>query len=216
MSGSIWLFLLYKLPADSSSLRVYVWRRLRNLGGFYLQNSVCVLPDREDLRDALERLREEVENRQGSAMLIRIRLVDEAEEARMTEHFRNQSDEEYREFLGKCRDLHVELQHEREIRNLTFAELEENEMELGKIRAWLPKIRARDFFGAGRAHEAAHALAGCEEDLERFGNEVAEAQGPVGGEKPKDRPKPGRKPKPSAKDDGSKPRKRPRRSGGGS
>lgn len=180
MTDSIWLQLLYKLPADSSSLRVYVWRHLRTLGGLYLQNSVCLLPDREGLRHALEHLRDEIEGRQGSANLLPIRFAEDAENGRMEEQFRKQSDEEYREFLGQCRGLHEELAHEREIGNLTFAELEENEMELGKIRSWLPKIQARDFFGAGLAEAARRALAECEGDFERFTGEVGEAQGVAG------------------------------------
>jgi hypothetical protein len=173
----VWLQLLYKLPSDSSTLRVHVWRRLRMFGGLYLQNSVCILPEREDLKIGLEQLRDEIKDRQGSADLIRIRLVDQAENARMFTLFHEQSDQEYNEFLGQCRDFHTELAHEREVKNLTFAELEENEMELGKLLSWLPKIKARDFFDAPLSETATRSLAECERDFGRFSSEVGDAQG---------------------------------------
>jgi hypothetical protein len=35
-------------------LRVYVWRQLRRLGALYLQKSVCLLPNRPEVRAALQ------------------------------------------------------------------------------------------------------------------------------------------------------------------
>ena len=52
-----WLLLIYKVPSDSSRARVAVWRELKRLGGFYVQQAVCVLPDREDLRAGLQKVR---------------------------------------------------------------------------------------------------------------------------------------------------------------
>jgi len=39
-----WLQLTYKVPGEPSQKRVWVWRRLQNLGAFALQNSVYLLP----------------------------------------------------------------------------------------------------------------------------------------------------------------------------
>jgi phosphomevalonate kinase len=177
MKPSSWLLLLYQLPARPSTQRVYVWRRLKAIGALYLQHSACLLPASPDLRRHLSALNGEIVSRKGEALVLTIQLTDSQETRGVVERFRSQSDEDYREFLGKCRDFHAELEHERKSRHFTFAELEENEEELAKLRAWLPKITDRDFFAAKTADEASRALRACERDFEKFNTQVAAAQG---------------------------------------
>ncbi|MEH1817359.1 MAG: Chromate resistance protein ChrB [Nostoc sp.] len=78
---------------------------------------------------------------------------------------------------GQCRDFHSELSEERKINNLTFAELEENEAELTKLRSWLPKIRDRDLFNTPKYSQATEALKACELDFQLFSQQIYQAQG---------------------------------------
>ena len=39
-----WLQLVYRVPAEPTRKRTYVWRQLRGLGAVYLQDGCCVLP----------------------------------------------------------------------------------------------------------------------------------------------------------------------------
>lgn len=153
-----------------------MWRKLKGWGGLYLQQSVCVLPHRENLQQQLEKLRAEIASGNGEADLLTVQIEDEAQNASLIGRFQQQAEEEYREFLGRCRDFHKELDHEREIRNLTFAELDENEAELAKLRSWLPKIRERDFFEASGYSTALDAFDACEKDFQNFSQQVYEAQ----------------------------------------
>ena len=177
MSDADWLLFLYQLPAKPSTQRVFVWRRLKACGALYLQHSACLVPDRQDLRQTLAELRDEIESRRGEAVVLAIRLTDAKERDGIVVRFQAQSDEDYREFLGKCRDFHQELDHERKAKHFTFAELEENEVEMTKLRGWLPKIVDRDFFGASLAAGARQALQACEQDFGKFSQQVAHAQG---------------------------------------
>jgi len=177
MSDADWLLFLYQLPAKPSTQRVFVWRRLKACGALYLQHSACLVPDRQDLRQTLAELRDEIESRRGEAVVLAIRLTDAKERDGIVVRFQAQSDEDYREFLGKCRDFHQELDHERKAKHFTFAELEENEVEMTKLRGWLPKIVDRDFFGASLAAGARQALQACEQDFGKFSQQVARAQG---------------------------------------
>jgi len=177
MSDADWLLFLYQLPAKPSTQRVFVWRRLKACGALYLQHSACLVPDRQDLRETLAELKDEIESRRGEAVALAIRLTDAKARDGIVVRFQAQSDEDYREFLGKCRDFHQELDHERKAKHLTFAELEENEVEMTKLRGWLPKIVDRDFFGASLAAAARQALQACEQDFGKFSQQVAHAQG---------------------------------------
>jgi hypothetical protein len=51
--------------------------------------------------------------------------------------FRADRDAEYRELIGRCADFEAEMVREAAAKNFTYAELEENEMDLKKSEATL-------------------------------------------------------------------------------
>lgn len=171
-----WNLLIYRVPSQPSTQRVYVWRKLKGWGGLYLQQSVCVLPQRLDLQQQLEKLTTEIVEGGGEADLLPVTIEDHAQNATLIKRFQQQADEEYQEFLGRCQDFHKELEHERQERKLTFAELDENEAELMKLRSWLPKIHERDLFDATGYASAIDALKLCEQDFQQFSQQVYDAQ----------------------------------------
>jgi hypothetical protein len=65
-----WLLLIYRIKAESSGRRTYVWRQLRQLGAVYLQQAAAVLPDRPELRDELDRLGQRIRAVGGEASLL--------------------------------------------------------------------------------------------------------------------------------------------------
>ncbi len=176
MHQKSWNLLVYRVPPQPSTKRVYVWRKLKGWGGLYLQQSVCVLPQREGLQHHLEELKADIVMSGGEADLLTVLIDDPEQNAMLIQRFQQQAESEYQEFLGQCRDFHQELSHEREIGNLTFAELDENEAELNKLRSWLPKIRERDLFEAQGYSPATEALSACKQDFQAFGQQVYEAQ----------------------------------------
>jgi hypothetical protein len=56
--------------------------------------------------------------------------------------------------------------------HFTYAELEENEVDLVKLRNWFAKVTERDTFGAAGRATAETALAGCEQTLEEYAARV--------------------------------------------
>jgi hypothetical protein len=173
-NSDTWLMLLYNLPAQPSTQRVYVWRKLKSCGVLYWQHSVCVLPARPGFREKFAQLKRDIEDRHGEATISTIQFPDSSEQESIVARFRQQADEEYQEFLGQCRDFHAELANERKASHYTFAEMEENEVELAKLRSWLPKINERDFFQASLGSKAIKTLAACEKDFVKFSETVAE------------------------------------------
>ena len=65
-----WLLIIYRIKAESSGRRTYVWRQLRQLGAVYLQQAAAVLPDRPELRVELERLGQRIRNTGGEASVL--------------------------------------------------------------------------------------------------------------------------------------------------
>ncbi|WP_343074111.1 Chromate resistance protein ChrB [Microvirga zambiensis] len=84
--------------------------------------------------------------------------------------------EAYAEFISRCDDFEAEIARERGKGKFTYAEVEENEEDLAKLRAWLDKIVRLDFFDARLRAEAGQRLERCAELLEDYAREVFEAQ----------------------------------------
>jgi predicted nucleic acid-binding protein len=172
---STWLLFVYQVPAAPSTHRSYVWRKLKTLGALYIQNSTCVLPAIAPIEEKLHQLYEEILSRNGTASLFHVRFLDETEQENIIARFRHQMEDEYGEFIEQCEAFHAELAHERAKNHLTFGELEENDVDLAKLRLWLPKLQARDFFQADAAKKAMEALESCEADFRQFEAEVEAA-----------------------------------------
>ena len=169
-----WLILVYRVPSEPTRLRGAVWRKLRNLGAVYMQNSAAAIPRTVHTERTMRALRKEiVESMSGKAFLISSSSV--ASDADLREMFNEARNDEYEEILDKCKDFHTGIDKEIREEHYTYGELEENEEDLHKLRGWYDKVKTRDVLGASRAPEVVAALAGCAEKLEAFAAEVYEA-----------------------------------------
>ncbi|KJV05644.1 chromate resistance protein ChrB domain-containing protein [Methylocucumis oryzae] len=72
-----WLLLILSLPTENASMRMRVWRSLKNSGSAVLRDGVYLLPERPECRDALATIVEQVRTYQGQAELMRIEEPDD-------------------------------------------------------------------------------------------------------------------------------------------
>jgi hypothetical protein len=167
-----WLLVTASSAGAADSLRVAIWRKLRSLGALYLQQSVCLLPARAEVRREIRRLIDRVHANGGSARVLRIAFDDAGEEAQVIAELQAARDDEYGELLGRVPAFLDELRGERERDRATYEEVEESEADLERFRAWLAKIDRRDYFGASRRAEAHAAVDRCARALEAFESEA--------------------------------------------
>lgn len=165
-----WLVLVYHVPTEPSRLRATVWRRLKSLGGLYLQNSTAGLPASPAAERALRALRKEIRTMGGTASLLRSRIVVGV--ADVVNSFNAARDDEYEEIIDKCADFHAQVKKEFEENHFTYAELEENEEDLHKLRKWFAKVVERDVLGAGARGTVEKELESCAQALEAYANQV--------------------------------------------
>jgi len=173
---SAWLLMTYKVPAEPSKLRVGIWRRIRSLGAVYLQNSVCVLPTSTDHQRQLRMVQSDIEQGGGEAVIFETTALDAKQEELVVARFKHDRDQDYEEFLDKCADYKREVDKEVQADHYTFAELKENDEDLKKLKGWLEKIKALDFYGAPARAAAEEQLAECEALLEAYAAEVFERE----------------------------------------
>lgn len=168
--ASGWFLLVYRIPSEPTRLRAAVWRRLKSLGAIYLQNSAAALPASTSAEQALRKLRGEILDMSGTATLLSCEVL--AGEAEIKAAFQAARDDEYEEIVDKCGDFQAQVRKEYVAHHFTYAELEENEVDLVKLRSWFSKVSGRDVFGAAGRPAAEVAIAGCEQTLEEYAARV--------------------------------------------
>ncbi|WP_431682179.1 Chromate resistance protein ChrB [Kitasatospora sp. KL5] len=152
----------------SASTRVRVWRKLRSLGALYVQQSVCLLPDRDATRKQVRRLLASVREDGGTTRCLTITVPDGGERADLVAEFNAERDTEYAEVVARAPALLAELEAETARGRVTYAEVEESEADLERFDRWMAKITDRDYFGAPGRKAAADAVEACRSALEAF------------------------------------------------
>ena len=165
-----WLLLIYRVPQEPTRLRSTVWRRIKSLGAIYLQNSAAALPASAANERALRKLRREILDMSGTAVLLSCEVL--AGEPDVHDAFQAARNDEYEEIVDRCEDFLQQVKKEYADNHFTYAELEENEVDLVKLRNWFAKVRERDAFDADGRHAAEKAIEACTESLEAYAGRV--------------------------------------------
>ena len=166
-----WVGLTYSLPSGSSSSpRVAVWRRLRQLGAASPTGSLYLLPSGEEHLEALGWLAQEVQEAGGEALVLWIDRLEGGAEERLIELSRAARAEEYRKLAAEADEAAEQTRRE---------ERSDLRDRLEKLRRRFSEVARIDFFHAPEAAEAAAALVRLEAGLgrgERPGSEVPPAE----------------------------------------
>src|SRR5258708_16376999 len=176
MVSQPWLLLTYKVPPHPVRKRIALWRRIKALGAVYLQDGICVLPRTDEHRRQLKMIENEIAGMRGEAVLLETMALDRPQQQKVLARFNADRNEAYEEFIERGEGFEAEIARESAAGKFSYAELEENDEDLKKLRTWFEKIRRLDFHGASRAGEAAKRLAGCATLLDQYSRQVFEAQ----------------------------------------
>ena len=165
-----WLVLIYRVPPEPTRLRSTVWRRIKSLGAIYLQNSAAALPASAATERALRKLRREILDMGGTAVLLSCAVLAGAQDVHAA--FQAARDDEYAEIVDRCEDFLAQVKKEHVAGHYSYAELEENEVDLDKLQKWFDRVQQRDVFGASGRQAVEKALALCAESLEEYAARV--------------------------------------------
>lgn len=156
-----WIGMGYNLPVNPSKNRVYVWRKLKEVGAVYYKQGVTVLPYQKDKLAFFMKLSEKIREMGGEASIIEISFFDPADERELIRKFIEQSTEEYREMLADCIKLRDEL---RRSPDQIIAQLKDEDT-LRKMINRYGRIRARDHFRLPLSREVEYGMKDIEEIL---------------------------------------------------
>lgn len=167
-----WLLLIYSVPAHPSRKRAAIWREVKRIGAIYLRDGVCALPERAETIAAARAIAEKVRAFEGTATIVRTAQLDEQSAETVVAQSRTARAAEYGEIAGDAEGFLDHVRRETEHRAFTFAELEELENDLHKLKHWSEQVRARDYFGSPEGEAVNAALARCDEALAAFLDEA--------------------------------------------
>jgi hypothetical protein len=164
----MWLLLIYTVPSEPSRKRAYIWREVKKVGALYLRDGVCALPEREGTAAAFRQIAAKVQEFDGEATVVTAARLDEARAAALVDALQAARAQEYDELTGETEGFLAHIRRETDHRAFSFAELEELEGDLAKLKRWMGQVRARDYFPAGAAEPVSALLTRCEEELATF------------------------------------------------
>lgn len=170
---SLWLLLIYTVPAEPSRKRAAIWRDIKKAGAVYLRDGVCVLPERHDARAAFRAIAARVAELGGQATVAQAVRLDPVRASAVAAEARTARAAEYAEVARGAERFLAHVRQEREHRELTYPELEEMEADLGKLKRWADQVRARDHFEAPGTGHLGELLARCEDELRSFLHEAS-------------------------------------------
>lgn len=173
-----WLLLLPQLPASSSTARVALWRQLRAAGATNAVQGAWVLPATPERASTFEQLAHFTTGVGGTAAVFECETVSGIADDELIGSFRADRAREYEELATKVDDFFAEVEKETTLGKFDFAELEEIEDDLARLRTWLAKIRERDFFPDERLGEAVALVEKCEAACREFAEQVYIAEQP--------------------------------------
>lgn len=178
MSQHSWILLVYRVPTEPASRRVTIWREFKRLGALYLQQCVCILPNRADLSAEVERITAKLDAMGGEFTRFDLPCLSDENDAKIVSSVRTLRDKEYAEIVEECETRFVkEIEFERFRENYTFEEAEEIGQDLDKIRRWFGRVEARDWFAADGRSAVVAWIDRCQELLNAFEEEVYRRDG---------------------------------------
>jgi hypothetical protein len=147
---------------------------VKKVGAVYLRDGVCVLPERPQTVGAAGAIAARIEEFEGQATLVTGATFDAARSQAIVAQFQSARADEYAEISREAEKLVQHISRETQHRDFTFAELEELEEDLTKLKRWLVQVQARDYFPDNSTRGGAEQLlVDCDAALAEFLDEAA-------------------------------------------
>ncbi len=179
MTKMEWLFIITQLPANPSSLRVNVWRRLKNVGAASLQNGAWILPKNDEHINFLKRLQLYIRENNATAQLFIVQNMGELSQEDIQKRFTYDREQEYEEVLEQCIEFINEVNDEINQKIFTFIELEDNEQKFQRLEKWIAKIHKRDFLESAKYQDVLKVSQQCRELLQKYERLEYEKEGMI-------------------------------------
>ena len=162
---AIWLVLVYRLPAKPAGLKATVHRKLTAAGAVYLSRACAAAPVGPAER-VMRRMRATIAGAGGSAVLLRgPALLGRPD---ITAAFNAARDREYDDIITRCQDTVASIEAMIAAGDFRCERLSDSDAGLKQLDARYLAAGERDVLAAGKAQQAASALARYQSVLDEY------------------------------------------------
>ena len=123
---------------------------------------------------AAEAIAAKIHEFEGQATLVTGASVDPGRAEAVVVQFKSARAAEYTEIAGEAERFLQHVARETEHREFSFAELEELEEDLAKVKRWMGQVQSRDYFPDGSKARVEELLTRCDNALAEFLDAAAE------------------------------------------
>ena len=149
-----WLGIAYTAPAKPSKARVYIWRKLKELGAEYY-HGVAMIPQTPKTLDGVKKLTERMRELGAEVSLLELRFLDPRDEEKVVAQFKRQAANDFRELFLDFARLYEEL----------GAPLDAGEERQRALRRRYGKVKSRDFFNVEGEMDFSGGISQLMEDI---------------------------------------------------
>ena len=100
-----WIAISYTVPATPSKYRVYVWRKLKEMGAEPLNQGISLLPCNEENYAKLQALKNKIISLKADAKIIFLDFDDENDSNSLKEIFKKNTKEDYKSLITDCKNI---------------------------------------------------------------------------------------------------------------
>jgi hypothetical protein len=129
--------LIYKVPREPSATRVYVWRKLKQLGAVAAQDAAWILPATPRTEEQIRWLAAEITELGGDAMVWKSELIYASDEPTLIRQFTEPLDTGYAEILKATK---------------------RKDANLAELSRRFQELQARDYFHSKLGRDVRQAL----------------------------------------------------------
>lgn len=104
-----WLALGYNVPINPSKNRVYIWRKLKELGAEYFKQGVAVLPLNKFNYAQFKTLASKIISMGGEASIVELKFIDSQDELEMIAKFKHQYASELSKLKDDCTQIITDI-----------------------------------------------------------------------------------------------------------
>lgn len=105
----MWILMTYKIPREPTAGRVYVWRKLKQLGAVALQDAVWVLPATPRTQERFQWLATEITELGGEVALWGADMLYESSQESLRQQFATPVERAYRKILTELKRKNRDL-----------------------------------------------------------------------------------------------------------
>ena len=149
-----WLGIAYTAPAKPSKARVYIWRKLKEMGAEYF-HGVAMIPQTPKTLENVRRLTDRMRELGAEVSLLEVRFLDPRDEEKVVAQFKRQAADDFRELFLDFARLYEEL----------GAPLDADEERQRVLRRRYGKVKSRDFFNVEADLDLSGGLSQLLEDI---------------------------------------------------